>query len=212
MPPTLSHVLLDLRKGISSSTNLITKVISFGIPQIQLEMIVEMAYLRIFVSWESFLEESFIRYTTGAIPPSGNATGAIPPSGNAPVTLIHPQNIGHALDLVVAGRDYISWNSASEVIQRSALYFQDGEPYRSALEPAIIDLDEMNIIRNRIAHKSAKSKSKFNSFIRRKFGHSVRGMTPGRLLLTQHPSTAPGTFLNYYIDLLTLTSETIIPQ
>jgi hypothetical protein len=202
MPPTLSHVLLDLRKGISSSTNLITKVISFGIPQIQLEMIVEMAYLRIFVSWESFLEESFIRYTTGAIPPSGNA----------PVTLIHPQNIGHALDLVVAGRDYISWNSASEVIQRSALYFQDGEPYRSALEPAIIDLDEMNIIRNRIAHKSAKSKSKFNSFIRRKFGHSVRGMTPGRLLLTQHPSTAPGTFLNYYIDLLTLTSETIIPQ
>lgn len=202
MPPTLSHVLLDLQKGIHSSTNLIAKVKSFGIPQIQLEMIVEMAYLRIFVSWESFLEESFIRY----------AIGAISPSGNAPNTLIHPQNIGHALDLVIAGRDYISWNSASEIIQRSALYFQDGEPYRSALEPAITDLDEMNIIRNRIAHKSAKSKSKFNSFIRRKFGHSVRGMTPGRLLLTLHPTTTPGTFLNYYIDLLALTSETIIPH
>ncbi len=201
MPPTLSHVLVDLQRGINGSTNLISKVRSFGIPRIQLEMIVEMAYLRIFVSWESFLEESFIRY----------ATGAIPPSGHAPNTLIHPQNIGHALELVLSGRDYISWNSASEVIQRSTLYFQDGEPYRSALEPAITDLDEMNIIRNRIAHKSVKSKSKFNSFIRRKFGHSVRGMTAGRLLLTLHPWTAPNTFLNYYIELITLTSEMIVP-
>ena len=202
MPPTLSHVVVELHRGINGSTNLISTIKSFGIPRIQLEMIVEMAFLRIFVSWESFLEESFIRY----------ATGAITPAGYGPERLINPQNLGHALDLIHSGRDYINWNSASEVIQRSALYFQDGEPYRSALEPAIIDLDEMNIIRNRIAHKSAKSKSKFNSFIRRKFGHSVRGMTPGRLLLTQHPSTAPGTFLNYYIDLLTLTSETIIPQ
>jgi len=201
MPPTLSHVLLDLRKGISSSTNLITKVISFGIPQIQLEMIVEMAYLRIFVSWESFLEESFIRYTTGAIPPSGNA----------PVTLIHPQNIGHALDLVVAGRDYISWNSASEVIQRSALYFQDGEPYRSALEPASIELDEMNTIRNRITHKSMHSKSQFNAFVRRKFGHGVRGMTPGRYLLTSPLSPPPNTFLDYYIEVIKIASTMIVP-
>jgi len=200
MPPTLSHVLVDLHRGINGSTNLISTVKNFGIPRIQLEMIVEMAFLRIFVSWESFLEDSLIRYVTGAISPSGYI----------PNTLIHPQNLGHALDLVLSGRDYTSWNSASEVIQRSSLFFQDGEPYRSALEPAITDLDEMNIIRNRIAHKSVNSKNKFNSFIRRKFGHSVRGMTPGRLLLTLHPSSASNTFLDYYIELIILSSTVII--
>jgi len=200
MPPTLSHVLADLHRGISSSTNLISTIKNFGIPRIQLEMIVEMAFLRIFVSWEGFLEGSFIRY----------ATGAIPPSGYMPNTLIHPQNLRHASGLVRSGRDYVNWNSASEVIRRSSLYFQDGEPYRSALEPAIADLDEMNTIRNRIAHKSDIVKNKFNTFIRRKFGHSIHGMTPGRLLLTLHPSTTSNTFLDYYIELIYISSAMII--
>jgi len=172
-----------------------------GIPRIQLEIIVEMAFLRIFVAWESFLEESFIRYAVGAASPSGYTLNA----------LIHPQNIGHALELVLSGRDYVPWNSASEVTRRSALYFQDGEPYRSALETAATELDEMNTIRNRITHKSINSKSNFNAFIRRKFGHGVRGMTPGRFLLTLPSSPPPNTFLDYYIEVIRVASNMIVP-
>lgn len=163
MPLSLSHVLTNFQQGINSSTNLISRIQNLGVPRIQLEIIVEMAFLRIFVAWESFLEESFIRY----------AVGASSPSGYTPDVLIHPRNIGHALELVLSGREYVPWNSASEVTHRSALYFQDGEPYRSALETAATELDEMNTIRNRITHKSINSKSKFNAFIRRKFGHGV---------------------------------------
>ena len=201
MPLSLSHVLLDFQKGINSSINLISRIQNLGIPRIQLEIIVEMAFLRIFVAWESFLEESFIRYAVGAASPSGYTSNA----------LIHPQNIGHALELVLSGRDYVPWNSASEVTRRSALYFQDGEPYRSALETAATELDEMNTIRNRITHKSINSKSNFNAFIRRKFGHGVRGMTPGRFLLTLPSSPPPNTFLDYYIEVIRIASNMIVP-
>lgn len=201
MPLSLSHVLIDFQNGINSSTNLISRVQRLGIPRIQLEIIVEMAFLRIFVAWESFLEESFIRY----------AVGAVSPSGYAPSTLIHPRNIGHAQELVLSGRDYVPWNSASEVVRRSAPYFQDGEPYRSALDTAAVELDEMNTIRNRITHKSINSKSKFNAFIRRKFGHGVRGMTPGKFLLTLPSSSPPNTFLDYYIEVIRIASSMIVP-
>ena len=201
MPLSLSHVLLDFQKGINSSINLISRIQNLGIPRIQLEIIVEMAFLRIFIAWESFLEESFIRY----------AVGAASPSGYTPNALIHPQNIGHALELVLSGRDYVPWNSASEVTRRSALYFQDGEPYRSALETAATELDEMNTIRNRITHKSINSKSNFNAFIRRKFGHGVRGMTPGRFLFTLPSSPPPNTFLDYYIEVIRIASNMIVP-
>jgi len=201
MPLSLSHVLVNFQKGIDSSTNLVSSIQNLGIPRIQLEMVVEMAFLRIFVAWESFLEESFIRY----------AAGAASPSGYMPNVLTHAQNIGHALELVLSGRDYIPWNSASEVTRRSVLYFQDGEPYRTALEPASIELDEMNTIRNRITHKSMKSKSKFKAFVRRKFGHGVRGMTPGRYLLTSLLSPPPNNFLDYYIEVIRIASSMIVP-
>jgi hypothetical protein len=201
MPPNLSHVLVNFQNGINSSTNLVSRIQNLGIPRIQLEIIVEMAFLRIFVAWESFLEESFIRY----------AVGTASPSGYAPNALIHPQNIGHALELVLSRRDYVTWNSASEVTGRSALYFEGGEPYRSALEPASMELDEMNTIRNRITHKSMHSKNQFNAFVRRKFGHGVRGMTPGRYLLTSPLSPPPNTFLDYYIEVIKIASTMIVP-
>ena len=118
MPLSVSHVLVDFQKGIDSSTNLLSRIQNLGIPRIQVEMVTEMAFLRIFVAWESFLEESFIRY----------AVGAASPSGYAPNTLIHPKSIGHALELVLSLRDYVPWNSVSEVVGRSALYFEGGEP------------------------------------------------------------------------------------
>jgi hypothetical protein len=200
MPLKISHVLVDFQKGTDSSTNLVSRVRDVGIPRTQLEIVAEMAFLRIFVAWESFLEESFIRY----------AAGAASPSGYTPIVLTRAQNLGHALELVSSGRDYAHWNSASEVIRRAALYFQDGEPYRSALEPASIELDEMNTIRNRITHKSVHSKHHFNAFVRRKFGYGIRGMTPGRYLLTSSPTLPPNTSLDYYIEVMKIASGKIV--
>lgn len=171
-----------------------------GMPRIQVEIIAELAFLRIFIAWENFLEASFLRYLVGAKSPSGYM----------PVRLITPKNIGHALDLLCSGREYVKWNSTSEVIARSETCFRDGEPYKTVLESVRTVLNNLNTIRNRITHRSVVSMSKFNDFARKILGYGKRGMTPGRFLLTKLPSDPQMTFLDYYVRNLETASIIIV--
>lgn len=201
MPASLAHVLGDLNRQIDSSKDLISRVKESGIRRIQIEIIAELAFLRIFIAWENFLEESFLRYLLGARPPSGSM----------PRRFVNPRNMSHALDILVSDREYIKWNSASAVISRAERYFRDGFPYRNAIQAATVDLDNMNTIRNRIAHKSKISKEKFNNFVRRTFGHGRHGMTPGRFLLTSVNANTSDSFLDYYVEIMRTASRIIIP-
>ncbi len=200
MRVTLLHVLMELERRIGSSQNLIVKVRNLGMPRTQIEIIAELAFLRVFIAWENFLEESFIRY----------AIGAESPAGYRPTRLVSPQNMRHVLHLISSGKDYVRWNSASEVIRRSEAYFSDGKPYKNVLQGATVDLDNMNTIRNRIAHKSVISKDKFNNFARRKIGHGIRGMTPGRFLLRLMSSTSQTAFFDYYVRIIETASRIIV--
>jgi len=184
MRASLLHILKDLERNINNCQNLVFKVKILCMPRIQVEMITELSFLRIFIAWENFLEESFIRYLVGAKSPSGYI----------PKRTVSPSNMEIAKKILSGERkEYIRWNSASEVVARAEIYFKDGEPYANAIRGATIDLDDMNIIRNRITHMSSTSKTKFNNFVRRRFGHGKSGMTPGRFLLTQQ--VAQTTFL-----------------
>jgi len=71
MRASVSHVLKEVEIQIDSSQNLISRVIDLGMPRIQVEIIAELSFLRIFIAWENFLEKSFIRYLVGAKSPSG---------------------------------------------------------------------------------------------------------------------------------------------
>lgn len=202
MRVTLSHVLKELRRRIDSSQNLVAEVRNLGMSKIKVEIIAELAFLRIFMAWENFLEESFIRY----------AIGAESPSGYKPTKLVNPQNMAHALNLICSGRDYVSWNSASEVVSRSDIFFKDGEPYKNILEGVAGNLNDMNTIRNGIAHKSPISRKKFHDFvrIRTRFGHGIRGITPGRFLLRFMSPTPQTTFLGHYVAIIGAASRMVI--
>lgn len=201
MQASLAHVLRDFDKQIDSSKDLILNVKDVGLTRIQIEIITELAFLKIFIAWENFLEESFIRYLVGARSPSRFK----------PRRLINPRIMSHALDILSSDREYVNWNSASFVISRAERCFREGRPYRNAIQAATVDLNDMNTIRNRIAHKSTVSKEKFNNFIRRKFGHGKRGMTPGRFLLTSLNASTTDRFLDYYVDIMRTASSLIIP-
>ncbi len=197
----LSHILNEMDKQITSSQNLVTRVKDLGIPRIQIETIAELAFLRLFMSWENFLEESFVRYLVGAKSLSGQE----------PARFVNPPTMQITLQIISGEtREFVKWNSASEVIARSKIYFKDGEPYTTALESITVDLNEMNTVRNRIAHKSKISQQKFNDFIRRTFGHGISGMTPGRFLLTPKNSNQQSTFLDYYGTIIKTTSRIIL--
>jgi hypothetical protein len=200
MRPSLSSVIHDLEKQIDGSQNLIARTKDLGLPRIQVEIVAELAFLRIFIAWENFLEDSFIRYLVGAVSPSGYS----------PQRFVNPPNMKIAIRLISAEKEYIKWNSASDVIARSEIYFGHGAPYKNVLQSATTDLNNMNTIRNRIAHKSIVSQNKFNDFVRRELGYGRRGMTPGRLLLSPKNSSSKTTFLEHYVEIIKTASRMIV--
>lgn len=112
--------------------------------------IVELSFLKFYISWENFLEQTFVRYMCGG----ANS------SGYSPVRYVQPRTIKHAFNMIRQERRYIDWTASDVVINRALLYFRDGEPYASAIG-SLPELEEMRKVRNRIAHRSEYSERAF---------------------------------------------------
>jgi len=160
----------------------------------------EMAFLDMFLAWEDFLEESFIRYMCGAV----TITRYRPKVSVAPV------NLDHALRFfIVKPRDYVEWSSGQQVIERAEMVFHDGEPYKSSIRPSLTDLDDMRQIRNAIAHHSGASLRKFETVVRRLLGSRPRGLNPGLFLGLTHVGTGK-TYIEHYKDVLSVAASRIV--
>jgi hypothetical protein len=194
MRVNIASILLELKKQIDGSKKLITAIKISNLRQIQKELVIELAFLRIFIAWENFLEDSFFRYLVG-----GKSY-----SGKSPIKFINPPTIKKATEIVTGEKNkYIKWNLSEENITRSEIYFKNGEPYKNTLQTISTDIKNMNTIRNRITHRSKASKDNFREFIRQECGHGIKGMTPGRFLLRNNPKTKPIiTYFDYYSSIV----------
>lgn len=170
------------------------------------EIFADLALLKIHTAWESFLEDAFIRYMCGASSPGGY----IP-------VLVQPRKatISVAINelLALAGRQpYLSWTTRV-TINRANTYFMNGEPFTTSLNAVSQTVEEITAVRNSFAHRSAYAKSEFHNVVRRVYGYIPRGISPGRFLLSRHPSPAVGglKFIEYYANNLLGSSASIIP-
>lgn len=100
------------------------------------------------------------------------------------------------------GRPYVDWTKLDEVITKAELYFEKGEPFANTLRNASAQLEDMKILRNRIAHRSKYSEAKFQALVRQKMGYNPRGIVPGKFLLEKIPSGNTRTVLQEYGDML----------
>lgn len=122
--------------------------------------IVELAFLGMCAQWETFLEDSMVRYLAGAKPSGGTAP-----------TL----RVGRCADLthayqVLSGKpsydpssDYMAWTNPSTVVDRANVFFRGGEPYSTAINSCRDELKRAVLLRNRIAHSSNKCISDFKT-------------------------------------------------
>jgi hypothetical protein len=152
-----------------------------ALPYLQVTLIAELAFLRCFLAWETFLEGSFVCYLGGKTACDGTAFSSY---------LAAPTD-ARVRSIIVAeqAKGYVSWASVDSVRKRASVYLQDGEPYASALDSADTVLKDMTTIRNRIAHRSPSASRKFLSLVQSRHGTIPRGITPGRFLLL--PGLAP---------------------
>ena len=165
-------------------------------------LIAENSFLKLFVSWEQFLEQTFIRYMCG-----GETS-----SRYSPRRFVQPPSLEHALNFIKQARPYADWTVWDEVIARARLCFGEGKPFTNA-SGGEAQLGEMKIVRNRIAHSSKHSKKKFQELVLQKLGYPprARGWVPGRLLLSRVPPTNTKTVIQEYGDLVIVLGNLIVP-
>jgi len=164
--------------------------------------IVELAFLKSFLSWESFLEEAFTLYLLGQRAPSGYK----------PICYATPINRQHATDLLVAEARYCDWTVADRVIERAKRFFKQGKPFVTAVQPHIHLLNNVKTIRNAITHASDEAEEKFRGLVRNELTYYPAAMAPGSFLMTVKPNLSPPKrYFQIYTEAIQLMVQTIVP-
>lgn len=142
------------------------------LPRNNVFLIYELSFLKMFLAWEYFIENTFIIYMLGK---EKNIR-------YRPKAYVMPKDEKHAYDFVRGDRDFADWSSPDIVIRKAKLFFEDGMPYRDALSPSRGDIQNMKTIRNAIVHMSLESREKFKTLVRSKLGYAKSKITPGEFL------------------------------
>lgn len=209
MPKVKINPMLDkFKEGVSSSQSLADDANTFKEPKggkdrpilkSKKYLIVELSFLKLYLAWEQFLEETFTRFMCGSITASGYS----------PNRFVQPPTLKHAYSMVLEGKSFVDWTKISNIIRRARMFFEEGEPYVTAVGSASSELEEMRRIRNRIAHRSEHSVRLFKEVVRQRIGSIPKGMRPGRFLLYIDPNTNQS-FLEEYSTLLLAIAQNIV--
>ena len=145
-------------------------------------VLVESAFLRLFVAWEAFLESTFVNYMLG--------TQSL--QGNVLQRYVSPRNVDHAHSMVVGGMRYADWSTPDVVRKLAKLFFDGGEPYETVLAQIHADLLDLKTVRNAAAHLSSTTSTQLDSVASRVLATPVVGMTVARFVLHRNPRSATG--------------------
>ncbi len=147
------------------------------------QKVVGLAFLSVVAAWDEFVEGLFLGYLAG-----GQAK-----AGCAPTLILGPcRNRAHAARVLgaVSGGDpqrLLRWSDWSWVTHVASVYFRGGAPFTLLTEPIVTRLRDGQIIRNRVAHDSAKARRQFKKCANQLLGEAddrplPRGFTPGEFL------------------------------
>jgi len=206
----VQHCLRDFELNLNEALNLLTESNSYRVQNAQgafihigsrrKELFASIALLKMHMSWEDFLENVFVRYLCG-----GQTA-----SGYSPILLQVPFSVITTAYSTLLGRNnYINW-SPHNVISQASRFFDLGEPFSSAIAASRNKLNEINIVRNRFAHRSDFATNEFEKVIRNTLGYIPRGINSGRWLMMIDPSNPGLMFLDGYASILRVTARSIV--
>ena len=148
----------------------------------RLDALYEMAYLRIFVGWEYFVEASFLRMMCGYQSPIWTPGFS---SGKARLTTLSAARIA-----LYKGRRYLLWHNPKDIRDRSQEWFDTG-PHELVAISSFSRLEWFAAVRHRIAHGSDDARSQLDIATINLCGRRFRGSSAGRFLRAWDESTMP---------------------
>ena len=154
------------------------------------ELVIMQSFLSVYAEWEHFLENSTIWY----------AMGEVSIKGKAPTKYISPTDEDHANQIICGASKYPDWSNLEYVLKTEDYLFEQGEPYKGALNGFSSVFTEIKKVRNVIAHNSKKSHSEFDTLVRNKLNPSYVGIRPTEFLL-QSKGGSPAFYRQYITHL-----------
>ncbi len=139
----------------------------------RLEALHEMAYLRIFLEWERFLEEAFLRTLCGYV--SSQYTPQFTPGR------VQCGTLAGARVALYEGKDYLLWHNPGVTARRARRWFVDC-PMELATLSSQARLEWLAAVRHRVAHGSTDARRKLDAATMGLAGRRYRGSSAGRFL------------------------------
>jgi hypothetical protein len=148
----------------------------------RLEALYEMAYLRIFVGWEVFLEEAFLRMMCGY---QSSVYAPVFASGQGRcVTLNDAQR-----DLY-AGQDFLLWHNPGTV-RRRAMNWLQLSPHETVIDSNFSRIEWLAYVRHRVAHGSTHAKGQLDTATINLAGRRYPGASAGKFLRDWDGGSSP---------------------
>lgn len=152
----------------------------------RLEALYELAYLRIFAAWETYLEQIFYRSLCGYSSALGQEKlikGSYYPS------------VAAAEAAILGRKTYMLWHNPQHVIDRCKGNFKSGAGCPCAQETVITSnftrLSHFAVTRHRIVHNQYDAKVKFDAATQHLVGRIYRSSRPGKFLRDWNTTKAP---------------------
>jgi len=168
-------------------------------------VLAEATFLLCCVAWERFLEYSFACYITGERARSGYRTRRIRRMD---------MSVAEARRIVLGDNKFVGWVDAKIVGSRAKKWFEDGEPFSTALAGGSNLLNYLQLMRNVIAHDSGSAFESFKNATRISFGSVPAGLSAGGQLVTPCPASLGGVganLLDTAVAYYRLMSDQIVP-
>ena len=144
-------------------------------------LLYELAYLRLFLAWEVFLEESFLRYLCGYTSAHGQD---VPKSGNYAAT------IAAARAALYGDNDFLLWHNVDQVVKRANVWFQHSR-HDIVLSSNQGRVRHFAAVRHRVAHAQEDARTKFDAATMALVGRRYPASRPGRFLRDWVPGASP---------------------
>lgn len=164
-----------------------------------IEFLVTSAFLKLFIAWEGFLEKSFIAYLTGGASIDGSLV----------TKYVNPTDYEHAHKILIGTQKYVDWANNEIVNKIASIYFEEGEPFKTALNSISTDLSDLRVIRNASAHISSTTQNKLDAVASRVLSSNVTGISVSGFVTRVSKEDASKTVLQMYQLKLDITAENI---
>ncbi|EKS7780432.1 hypothetical protein MQ089_10695 [Edwardsiella anguillarum] len=158
------------------------------------DFIIESAFLKMFIFWETFVEDSFLCYLT-------DKTDGIE---NKPITYAKANDDRHAATMIIGQGNFVNWSNHEAILKMSKAFFKDGVPFHDSFRSIQNTLSDLRRIRNNTAHVSSSTKIEFIRVVTRTFNgsHKYDDISVADFLMKEHPEDKSKTILQVYQDSL----------